>query len=225
MNRRGQTNTLSFENKPAVHFNPAWTVQLRKAGLFSQHISGYVCILPVATPVHQQLENPRKYTWSDSVCNFSSGLGVLNEDQLLKSASFGGIWLCLRLQRGPLSSRFYIKPQRLQTFCISHKTIQQASGETCLTSQTVPFMQIYQYIFPTDCLVMKRDLPKVAQGFKTLATPAQVWKQIQGFAIAFEHSRDLLQQVRSQGPHCSQDLNQTTCEMATTFYFFILFYF
>lgn len=51
---------------------------------------------------------------------------------------------------------------------------------------------------------------------KTFATPAQVWKQIQGFAIAFEHSGDLLQQVRSRGPRCSQDLNQTTCEMATT---------
>lgn len=171
MNQRGQTDILSFETKPALPFNPIQTVQLRKAGLFSQHISGYVCILPVATPVHQQLENLLKYTWSDSVCNFSSGLGVLNEDQLLKSASFGGIWLCLHLQRGPLSSRFYIKPQRLQTFCISHKTIQQASGETCLTSQTVPFMQIYQYIFPTDCLVMKRDLP-LAQGFKNLSNPS-----------------------------------------------------
>lgn len=172
MSRRGQTDIPSFaaENKPVLPFNPIWIVQVGKVGLFSQRVSGYVCILPVATPVHQQLENALKYTWSDSVCNFSSGLGVLNEDQLLKSASFGGIWLRLCLQRGPLSSRFYIKPQRLQTFCISHKTIQQTSGETRLTSQTAPFMQIYQYIFPTDCLVMKRDLP-LAQGFKKPSQP------------------------------------------------------
>jgi len=91
MNQRGQTDILSSDNKPALLFNPVWTVQLRKAGLFGQHRSGYVCILPVATPVHQQLENPFKYTWSDSVCNFASGLGALNEDQLLKSASFEGI--------------------------------------------------------------------------------------------------------------------------------------
>lgn len=170
MSHRGQTDILSFaaENKPVLPFNPVQTVQRGKAGLLSQHISRYVCILPVATPVHQQLENPLKYTWSDSVCNFSSGLGVLNEDQLLKSPSFREIWLYLRFQRRPLSSWFYIKPQRLLTLCVSHKTIQQASGETCFTSQTAPFMQIYQYIFPTDCLVMKRDLP-LGQSFKNLS--------------------------------------------------------
>lgn len=51
------------------------TIQLRKAGLFSQDIAGNVCILPVATPVHQQLEILLKYTWSGSVRYFSSGLG------------------------------------------------------------------------------------------------------------------------------------------------------
>lgn len=40
--------------------------------------------------MHQELETSHKYTWSHSVCNFSSALGVLNEDQLLKSVSFGG---------------------------------------------------------------------------------------------------------------------------------------
>lgn len=109
--------------------------------------------------MHQQLKNLPRYTWSHSACNFSSGLGVLNEDQLLKSASFG-------------ESDFIERTFVLQVLCEASKIAaflcqpQNNPSSICLTSQTVPSMQICWWIFPTGRLVVKRDLPQLAQGFR-----------------------------------------------------------
>lgn len=190
----------------------------QKSRIIYSAVYFFIWVLPGATPVHQQVETPPKDMWSHSVCNFSSALGVLNEDQL---ASFGEsdfteeTFVLQGLSEAPKIADFVCEPQNNPV-------------SMCLTSQTAPSMQICRWIFPTDCLVMERDLPPTCSGLqktseKTSAAPAQVWKQIQGFALAFEHSRALLQQVGSQGPPCSQDLNHTTCEMETTSSFYILF--
>lgn len=177
--------------------------------------------------MHQQLANPPKYTWSHSVCNFSSGLGVLNEDQLLKSASFGESDSVCAYREDLCPPGFIWSPKITDFLCKPRNDPASIWRETCLTSQLSLhanlLMDFSHRLFGHE----KRSsstcsgLQKTSE--KTSAAPGQVWKQMQGFALAFEHSRALLQQVRSQGPPCSQDLNQTTCEMAATSWFYILF--
>lgn len=151
--------------------------------------------------------------WSHSVCNFSSGLGVLNEDQLLKSASFG-------------ESDFTEETFVLQVF---YEAMKQSSKHLPHIPNCSLHVNLLMDFSPRLFGHEKRSSPTCSglqkTSEKTSAAPAQVWKQIQGFTLAFEHSRALLQQVRSQGPPCSRDLKQTTCEMATTSWFYILFYF
>lgn len=145
----GQTHILSSENKPALTLSPAWTFCIEQdmsVSCLEQHLC-------------TSTRNPSKVHVVPCSLQFFIWLGSV---KWRSAAEIGLIWAIWFPEKTFVLQVLYETPKIAGFLCKPRNN----PASICLTSQTVPSMQTYGWIFPTACLVMKRDLPQLSQGFR-----------------------------------------------------------